>query len=227
VNKDSSKDRSSYPYSAGRYLLHGSNTPQRCLKRSATALGERLSLGSALVDGGLCLRKPPNVRPVSVHDVGFVAAFECTSPPWPWRFTFVAPTMGARLLSPRASLLPLAAARSSARWWRIPSIVSPRSSGCSGRVEPGAAMLWWRQWHRARRHHGSGLPRLVPALPLACAGPISMKESLRVLEAGVTQRANHVPVEDREGRNVSRRDLELCVVERPRYRDVSLRRNAL
>src|SRR5215211_7609123 len=86
VNKDSSKDRSSYPYSAGRYLLHGSNTPQRCLKRSATALGERLSLGSALVDGGLCLRKPPNVRLVSVHDAGFVAAFEATSPPWPsWR----------------------------------------------------------------------------------------------------------------------------------------------
>ena len=83
VNKDSSKDRSSYPYSAGRYLLHGSNTPQRCLKRSATALGERLSLGSALVDGGLCLRKPPNVRPVSAHAVGFVAAFESTSPPWP------------------------------------------------------------------------------------------------------------------------------------------------
>src|SRR5215216_7588001 len=80
VNKDSSKDRSSYPYSAGRYLLHGSNTPQRCLKRSATALGERLSLGSALVDGGLCLRKPPNVRPVSAHAVGFVAAFDSTSP---------------------------------------------------------------------------------------------------------------------------------------------------
>src|SRR5215217_6930251 len=131
VNKDRSKDRSSYPYSAGRYLLHGSNTPQCCLKRSATASGERLPLGSALVDGGLCLRKPPNVRPVSVHYVGFVAAFDSTSPPWPQRFTFVAPTMGARLLSPRARLLPLAAARSSVRWWRIPSSFSPSSRGCS------------------------------------------------------------------------------------------------
>jgi hypothetical protein len=109
VNKGIRKGRSSDPYSAGRFLLHGSNTPQRCLKRSASALGERLPLGSAFVDGGLCLRKPPNVRPVSIHDVGFVAAFESTSPPWPWHFIFVGPTMGARLLSPRAS--PFAAAR--------------------------------------------------------------------------------------------------------------------
>jgi hypothetical protein len=130
VNKDSSKDRSSYPYSAGRYLLHGSNTPQRCLKRSATALGERLSLGSALVDGGLCLRKPPNVRPVSAHAVGFVAAFDSTSPLGHSASPLWRPYR-ARLLSPRARLLPLATARSPVRWWRIPSSFSPSSRGYS------------------------------------------------------------------------------------------------